>query len=141
MSLLQAHRNKDRKILSDIITRRTLDFLGVKNAVVEVVFLDGRRMKALKKSFLPAERKAPVDVLAFVEPPDFPHPQSKKKQLGEVYLNSGLTRDPAELSRLLVHGILHLAGYTHDGKNDTLKMKNIEKRIEKTFPIFPKNVF
>ena len=39
------------------------------------------------------------------------------------------------LSHILIHGILHLKGYTHDKEEDTRKMQNEEKRILKNLNI------
>ncbi|MBI4087539.1 MAG: rRNA maturation RNAse YbeY [Candidatus Liptonbacteria bacterium] len=70
-----------------------------------------------------------VDVLSFAEPKGFPHPESKKRFLGEIYLNRGLRSDFPRLAFLLIHGLLHLLGYTHNKKSDTLKMQSLEKRL------------
>ena len=37
------------------------------------------------------------------------------------------------LSHILIHGILHLKGYTHDKEEDTRLMQNEEKRLLKKF--------
>ena len=39
------------------------------------------------------------------------------------------------LSHILIHGILHLKGYTHDKEEDTRIMQNEEKRILKNLSI------
>ena len=39
------------------------------------------------------------------------------------------------LSHILIHGILHLKGYTHDKEEDTRIMQNEEKRLLKTLNI------
>ena len=39
------------------------------------------------------------------------------------------------LSHILIHGILHLKGFTHDKEEDTRKMQNEEKRILKNLNI------
>jgi rRNA maturation RNase YbeY len=85
-----------------------------------------------------------VSVLAFPEPPSFPHPASSEKMLGEVYLNrdfaapgsllgararASTAERYATLGPLLVHGLLHLLGYRHFTKRDTMKMKKQEKRL------------
>ena len=39
------------------------------------------------------------------------------------------------LSHILIHGILHLKGYTHEKENDTRLMQNEEKRLLKNLNI------
>lgn len=39
------------------------------------------------------------------------------------------------LSHILIHGILHLKGYTHDKEEDTREMQNEEKRLLKNLNI------
>ena len=41
----------------------------------------------------------------------------------------------AHLSHILIHGILHLKGYTHDKEEDTRIMQNEEKRLLKNLNI------
>ena len=81
-------------------------------------------------------REEMVNVLAFPEPEGFPHPDSRKRRLGEVYLNKDLERrEPDRLGALLVHGVLHLLGYRHDRRRDTIKMEALEKKLRKKLNI------
>ena len=43
--------------------------------------------------------------------------------------------DLDHLSHILIHGILHLKGYTHDYEEDTRLMQNEEKRLLKNLNI------
>ncbi len=96
-----------------------------------------------------------VNVLAFPASKDFPEPDKKKKYLGEIYLNkdyppfikrtkthfferktrsSAPERSPKNmawnvLAPLLIHGFLHLLGYLHWTKRDTIKMQAQEKKL------------
>jgi len=71
-----------------------------------------------------------VDVLSFPEPDRFPHPGRRRPPLGEVYLNEKLLQGPRErLDALLVHGTLHLIGYRHDRKRDTITMEMLERKL------------
>lgn len=82
---------------------------------------DDETLRDLNKRF--KGRKGPTDVLAFdFEEPDF---------LGEVYVSLDRAREQAiyygvseeeEIERLVLHGLLHLLGYTHP------RMKPIMKR-------------
>ncbi|MCR4261093.1 MAG: rRNA maturation RNase YbeY [Candidatus Colwellbacteria bacterium] len=71
----------------------------------------------------------PTDVLA-IEDPKFPG--DKKNFMGEIYLNpSYLKSKPYDIHYILVHGLLHLSGFTHQGKSDNMKMEKKEKEILK----------
>ncbi len=66
---------------------------------------------------LPAGRQARQDV--------------KKENLGEIFLAPDYVRSHKEsISRLLVHGLLHLFGYTHSRIRDRIMMEALEDRIE-----------
>ena len=85
-------------------------------------------------------REKIVSVLSFPEPKDFPHPESRKRRLGEVYLNLDFGRQDAggksgRLPALMVHGVLHLLGYRHDRLRDTIKMEALEKKLCKKLKI------
>ena len=90
-------------------------------------------MKFLNKKFLGKNKS--TDVLSFIEPKSFVYPPGRFKRLGEIYLNiplierqSGANFEVA-LSRPLIHGFLHLLGYTHRRKNDRIKMEKQEVRL------------
>ncbi len=98
---------------------------------VELAFLPNAALRRLKRAYL--GKDAPVvDVLsfpAFAKPAaDFPSPDAPRGRLGEVYLNRAIAaRDPDRALFLLVHGILHLCGYDHRLKRDTMEMEKLEQ--------------
>lgn len=91
------------------------------------------------------------NVLAFPAPQEFPRPDVKKgvKALGEIYLNPDHIRKekleirkylPAgrqvkleiasqKLAYMLIHGFLHLFGYDHKKKSDTIIMQKKEQEL------------
>lgn len=81
-------------------------------------------MKFLNKKF--RNENKTTSVLTFVEPKNFPHPESPLKFLGEIYLNSGYL-NKKNLASLIAHGLLHLLGFQHKKKNDRIKMEAKEK--------------
>lgn len=101
-------------------------FLQMKNAVLgksyelSVVFIPPQKMKALNKEY--RKKDSSTDILAF--------PLSKKN--GEIYLcmqdvkrkapQFAMTT-PDYLKFLFVHGMLHLEGYDHGQKMETLEQK------------------
>lgn len=101
----------------------------VEGKKTDIFLLPHREMVRLKKKFLPHE-KGLSNVLAFPEPKHWPHPEKKDAGLGEIYLNRDLAKgDIGELSRLLIHGMLHLLGYDHKKKSDRIKMEKMEKAL------------
>lgn len=67
-----------------------------------------------------------TDVVA-VEAPGFPGPR-EDNSLGEVYLNpASLRGKPYDIHYALIHGLLHLLGFTHQGKSDKMEMEKLEK--------------
>ncbi|SRR5258708_7006666 len=110
------------------LAEKILKTLKVRNATLEIFLLPNREIKALKKRFI--KKQTEPNVLAFPEPARFPHPETKRRYLGEIYLNSDiLKKSPGRAAPLLLHGILHLLGYDHKKKMDIMRMENLEKKI------------
>lgn len=79
---------------------------------------------------------APTDVLSF--PAGEVDPDTRDIYLGDVVISLPRAEDQAsagghsvidELQLLVVHGILHLLGYDHEGFNDKQRMQDIQDRI------------
>ncbi len=113
------------------VARKVLKRLRRSGAHVDIFLLEEKALSRLKARFGLKKKGQRPDVLAFPEEDSFPHPEKKKQGfLGEIYLNRDLEDEGEErLVFLLIHGILHLAGFSHDGKNDILKMQKQEKRL------------
>ncbi len=115
---------------------KILIILKVRKATFDIVLLPDGEMKRLKALFL--RKKTEPNVLAFPEPEQFPHPETKKKYLGEIYLNKTiLSRSPERGAPLLLHGILHILGYDHKKKADIAKMEGLEKKILEQLRFYP----
>jgi len=84
-------------------------------------------MRQMEKNFLHKNKEA--DILSFKWPNDFPYENRKKTPLGEIYLNKRILKNKERTKYLLVHGFLHLLGFTHFKKNDSIKMEQKEKEI------------
>jgi len=111
--------------------KSTLRFLRLRNSNVEVTLLSESDFKSLERKALGRVKKIP-NILSFPDPPGFPHPEVKGKMLGEIYLNADLQNgDIRELTYLLIHGILHLAGYRHGKKSDMIQMERVEQKLLK----------
>jgi len=116
------------------VAERALDSAGVRAGhSLSVALVDPARITELKGRYY-GERRA-TDVLSFpMDPLDAPGPAL----LGDVVIcvevaekqARGLGRTLAdELEQLLVHGILHLAGFDHESAADELAMAREERRI------------
>lgn len=111
------------------IAEEIFDYLKLKDVSVDIFFLENEEMISLEKKFV-GRRKKIVEVLSFNHPENFPSPNKKGRFLGEVYLNKSV-KDFGRLIYLLTHGILHLLGFDHRRKNDTIRMEELEKKILK----------
>jgi probable rRNA maturation factor len=107
---------------------KILKALGVRPAMLDIVLLTNAEIKRMKWRLL--GKKTEPNVLSFAEPSRFPHPETKKRYLGEVYLNQDiLKKSPERAVPLLAHGILHLLGYDHVKKTDAVRMGRLEEKI------------
>ncbi|RJP45751.1 rRNA maturation RNase YbeY [Candidatus Parcubacteria bacterium] len=108
---------------------KTLRMLGKTGAGVEISLISEADMREIERRTLGREKKV-LNVLAFPEPTGFPHPETKKEFLGEIYVNwERYGSRPSELAYLMVHGLLHLLGYRHGRKNDMMAMYRLERRV------------
>ena len=118
---------------------RRLGSATYKHPIVDVFLVSPRKMREIKQEFLIAKqgvKKLPprkiVDVLAFPEPNNFPHPDRGENFLGEVYINAEIfDENPERGASLFVHGFLHLLGYGHTKKRDRIMMEKAEKKLLK----------
>ena len=111
----------DKKLLEKI-AKKTLKSLKTKLAEISLVFVSDIRMKSLNRKY--RGRNRVTDVLAF----DYGEiiiclPQAKRQA---KKINHSLRK---ELAILLIHGILHLAGYGDETKKGYNKMANKQKEI------------
>jgi probable rRNA maturation factor len=112
------------------LAQKMLKMLGVRAATLDIILLDNKSIAKLKARFI--KKKTEPNVLSFPEPAHFPHPETKKKYLGEIYLNRDiLKRSPERAKALLLHGVLHLLGYDHIKKVDMVEMEALEARLLK----------
>jgi len=114
------------------VAQKMLKVLGVRAAALDIILLDHKSIAKLKARFI--KKKTEPNVLSFPEPVYFPHPETKKRYLGEIYLNRDiLKRSPERAQALLLHGVLHLLGYDHIKKVDMVEMEVLEAKILKKF--------
>ncbi|MEK7623426.1 MAG: rRNA maturation RNase YbeY [Patescibacteria group bacterium] len=104
------------------------------SAIVGVHFIGDKRMCGL--NFHHRGLNRPTDVLAFAlrDGDKF----ADKKDWGDIFLCVPQIRRQAkrfrvsyreELSRMLIHGLLHLAGYDHERKEDANVMFSLQEEL------------
>jgi probable rRNA maturation factor len=83
------------------------------------------------------QKPGPTNVLAFPGPPE-PLPPDVPREFGDLVICLPVVfREAAEqgkapvdhLAHLVVHGTLHLLGYTHDAEADAARMESLETRV------------
>lgn len=113
-----------------IIAKNIFFILKIPNSTLDIFLLQTKDIAKLKARFI--KKKTEPNILSFPEPSFFPHPETNKKYLGEIYLNKNiLDQTPERAAPLLIHGILHLLGYSHDKEIEAKKMESLEKKVFK----------
>ncbi len=111
-----------------LLAEKILTLMRERNVTLDIFLLKTDDIARLKARFI--KKKTEPNILSFPEPHSFPHPETEKKYLGEIYLNKDiLKKSPERAAPLLVHGILHLLGYSHGRKSSAEKMERLEKKI------------
>jgi len=97
-----------------------------------VVFVSDERIRELNRDYRSVDRA--TDVLSF----SFLEEEHRSGVIGDVYISLETARRQAEergiplgeeVLRLLVHGLLHLAGHVHDEDVDAARMAEEEERF------------
>ncbi|HXV00228.1 MAG TPA: rRNA maturation RNase YbeY [Caulobacteraceae bacterium] len=95
---------------------------------VAILLTSDEALRGLNARFLNKDR--PTNVLAF--------PDASPGRLGDVALAFGICeREAAEqakpladhLRHLVVHGVLHLLGYDHEGDDEAARMEAVEREL------------
>ncbi len=111
--------------------RRILVSLVGPEGEASVVFVADEKIRDLNREYRGVDRA--TDVLTFSLGKD----PMNRGVLGDVYISIETAERQAvereapleeELLRLLVHGLLHLVGHTHDGREDGARMRRLEKK-------------
>ena len=106
--------------------------IDVQKGGLNVVFVNDLYIRALNKSY--RGKDAPTDVLSF----NYDYDTGEGGLIGEIYISVETAVRQAkehkqnlddELSKLLVHGILHIHGYDHEENEDYRKMYDVEKKV------------
>jgi probable rRNA maturation factor len=99
-----------------------------------ILLADNKRLRALNRDF--RDKDKPTNVLSF--------PADQDGYRGDIALAYGVTKAEAKAANktfvdhaahLVVHGVLHLAGYDHERAKDAKVMEPLEAKILKRLGI------
>ena len=103
-----------------------LKILGVFGRSLEVFLVSDALMRDINNKYR-GKNKA-TNVLSF-EPADMPYPPGSARPLGTIYLAPKyITNHNEDIRYLLLHGILHLLGYSHEQGARKAKMMEQKER-------------
>lgn len=121
-----------------LLEKAALETLSVvrpgSEADLSIVITDDPGIQKLNNEF--RKINIPTDVLAF--PSDEVDPDTGRRYLGDVILSIQKAQAQAaagnhtledELQLLVVHGVLHLAGYDHAEESEKERMDSLQKKI------------
>jgi probable rRNA maturation factor len=120
------------------LTNNVLIGEGKEGVAISIAFIKKEEIRKLNKQYL--KRDYPTDVLSFSEAEvDYSEKKEQvgvKNILGEIVICPSQVKKNAkelgftfkkELNRVLIHGILHLLGYNHEGsEKEAKRMKKKE---------------
>jgi len=115
--------------------------LGLKNARFSIIVTDDAYIRNINREFRNDDR--PTDVISFSNRENpFPAVDDTSEEIGEIYISLQRAEAQAteymvsfveETKRLIVHGILHLAGYDHERSDqDEELMLGLEEELCRT---------
>jgi probable rRNA maturation factor len=105
---------------------------------VAIALVPDARMRILNRSY--RRKDFPTDVLSFSTADEPRIPSREPRSLGDIVIATGVARRQArqlghsydtELRVLALHGLLHLLGYDHHGREDRGRMARAEARLRR----------
>jgi len=119
---------KKLKKVVQITALNTLKQLRKNNCSLEIFLVTNRNIQKINAQY--RNKNTVTNILSFTYP-YFIRPDLKsKKFLGEIYLAPDfIQKQKQEIGFLIVHGILHLLGYTHFTLKNSIIMKKQENKI------------
>jgi rRNA maturation RNase YbeY len=135
--LIEKRQKKIKISISQIkkVANQILKDLGFNDHELSILLVDNNEISYLNQKYL--KRSGPTDVISFsMQEGDFTEVNSKL--LGDVVISLDEAKSQSEKKLesfekevffLLLHGILHILGYDHENKKETIKMKKMEKKL------------
>ncbi len=130
--------NEDISFKNDLIglVNYSLEVLEVDNAIFDIILVDDEEIKKINKQY--RNKDTSTDVISFALEDEKTINIPSIRMLGDVYVSFDTAKSQAkeynhslkrELSFLIVHGLLHLLGYSHDKIENEKKMFELQERI------------
>lgn len=125
-----------RKKIRDI-ARKAAGLLMMENFRITLIITDNAYIRTINKKY--RGKDVPTDVLSFSYNDDqFPRVNATGEDIGDIYISVEQASSQAEeyhtsliceIGRLIVHGLLHLAGYDHEksSKDEAVMMQKEEE--------------
>ncbi|PKL35065.1 MAG: rRNA maturation RNase YbeY [Spirochaetae bacterium HGW-Spirochaetae-1] len=124
-----------KKILST-----SSDILGLDKVAISLIVTDDAYIREINRAY--RKKNKPTDVISFAYREDpFPAVNTAMEELGDIYISAERAMEQAtefgvtlkdELTRLIIHGLLHLVGYDHErSKKDEKIMERKEEEMFK----------
>ena len=116
-----------------------MEQVGCERCELSIVLCDDSFIQELNRSY--RNKDKPTDVLSFPMIQDA-HTELKDALLGDVIISIDTASRQAqsrnhslltEVTTLLIHGILHLIGYTHENDDDESRMNRMASQLLKIF--------
>ena len=120
IKITKEFREALEKFLSYVLIEEGKDSPGEFN----IIFVNNKRIKEINREFL--QRNKPTDVISF-----------NLGDVGEIYVSAWVAEEKAkeygwdvyfELTRYVLHGLLHILGYDHKIEKDARIMEEKEER-------------
>ncbi len=138
-------RNAQRKVRLNLrglrgVASGLLKEMGLAEGDLSILLTDDQQMAEIHGRWLGIKRS--TDVLSFPQQPNGPVPARQRPLLGDVVISvetaarrsapgrSRPQRVDAEVTRCLIHGLLHLAGFDHARAGDRKEMNRLARRLQ-----------
>lgn len=121
-------RSRSQRVVEEVLRAEK-----VRSALVSVAFVSNRMIASLNRKHL--DHGGPTDVISF----GFDRPSDSDPVVGDIYIAPAIAARNAkarkgsvreELTRLLVHGTLHVLGYDHP-ENESRERSGMWRRQER----------
>ncbi|MCF7926062.1 MAG: rRNA maturation RNase YbeY [Candidatus Izimaplasma sp.] len=130
ITITNSYDEKDYSSITKKIADVADKHLAVTDKLLSLILVDNQEITRLNKQF--RDKDMPTDVLTFVD--------GELNHLGDVFVSLDKTKEQAntynhsfdrELGFLIVHGLLHTLGYTHDTKDTEDTMFSLQNKLLK----------